>query len=418
MTPASPKVSDTLDHLFRHHAGQMVSVLTRKFGVEHVELIEDSVQDALVTAMKRWPYGGVPENQSAWLIQVAKNRVIDQLRRGAKSDSIEAANIDLPADTEDGPRFEGELAEDQIRMIFGCCHPEVPADSRVALTLKIVGGFSVGEISRAYLAKDEAIAKMLTRAKQRLRTVALEIPAGAALGERLDSVLRVLYLMFNEGYSASAGSDLVRQDLCFEAIRLTELLLSHPATSDPKVHALAALLLFQAARLRTRTDSSGDLLLMADQDRNLWDRQMLGKGFEHFRLAAAGNELSDYHIEAEIASIHALAPSYEATDWVRILKCYDLLLARNFSPVVALNRVVALGEVSGPEAALEELSDVAANYLMTSFNLFHITRGHFLAQLRRNAEAVEAYRRAGDLTKNDAISRFLERKIEVLTSTR
>ncbi|HEX6279168.1 MAG TPA: DUF6596 domain-containing protein, partial [Pyrinomonadaceae bacterium] len=308
--------------------------------------------------------------------------------------------------------------EDQIRMIFGCCHPEVPADSRVALTLKIVGGFSVGEIARAYLAKDEAIAKMLTRAKQKLRTVALEIPAGGALGERLDSVLRVLYLMFNEGYSASAGSDLVRRDLCLEAIRLTGLLLAHPATSDPKVHALAAMLLFQAARLRTRTDASGDLLLMADQDRNLWDRQMLGKGLEHFLRAAAGNELSDYHIEAEIASIHALAPTYEATEWARILKCYDLLLARNFSPVVALNRVVALGEVSGPEAALDDLGDLAANYLMTSFNLFHITRGHLLAQLRRNSEAAEAYRRAGELTKNDAVVRFLERKIQVLTSTR
>ncbi|MEQ1761886.1 MAG: sigma-70 family RNA polymerase sigma factor [Pyrinomonadaceae bacterium] len=414
--PAEDQVRDSIDHLFRHRAGQMVSILARRFGVVNIELIEDSVQDALVAAMKTWPYSGVPENQSAWLIQTAKNRVIDQLRRGAKSESIEASELDVPDDRPDDTRFESELTEDQIRMMFACCHPEVPADSRVALTLKIVSGFNVVEIARAYLAKDEAIAKMLTRAKQKLRTLDLEIPAGAALNERIDSVLRVLYLMFNEGYSASEGIDLTRQDLCEEAIRLGKLLADHPQTSLPKVEALISLFLFQAARLSARTDAAGDLLLLAEQDRSLWDRGMLAAGLEHFRMAAAGDDLSEYHIEAEIASVHALSPDYTATDWERIVACYDELLKRKFSPVVALNRLVALGETHGNEAALIELSELASNYLMTSFNLYHVTRGHFLTRVDRVAEAIESYKRAAELTKNEPVQRFIRRKIEMLES--
>lgn len=417
MTPADRTVFDSIDHLFRHHAGQMVAVLVRRFGVGYIDLVEDSVQDALLTAMKRWPYSGVPENQTAWLVQVAKNRMVDRLRRDSRSGPIEDAERQHVETADDPARFAGELDEDQIRMIFACCHPVIPADSRVALTLKIVGGFSVAEIARAYLAGNDAVAKMLTRAKNRLRDAEVEIPAGSELAERLDSVLRVLYLMFNEGYSASAGPDLIRRDLCFEAIRLVELLLAHPLTSMPKVFALASLFFFQAARLGTRTDAGGDLLLLPQQDRALWDREMLANGLDRFRRAAAGDELSDYHLEAEIASLHALAPSYETTDWPRIIRCYDLLLERTFSPVVALNRVVAVGEMSGPEPALRDLSGLAGNYLMTSFDLFHITRGHFLASAGNRAEAVRAFQRADELAGNDAVRRFIRRRIEMLTSS-
>ncbi|HQU90759.1 MAG TPA: sigma-70 family RNA polymerase sigma factor [Pyrinomonadaceae bacterium] len=413
---AEDQIRDSIDHLFRHRAGQMVSVLVRQFGVANIELVEDAVQDALVSAMKKWPYSGVPDNQSAWLIQTAKNRVIDQLRRDAKSDSIDANDIDIPEEREAETRFESELTEDQVRMMFACCNPAIPADSRVALTLKIVGGFTVSEIARAYLANDEAIAKMLTRAKQRFRTIDLEIPAGIDLKERLDAVLRVLYLMFNEGYSASEGSDLFRQDLCEEAIRLARILLGHPLTSMPLVHALTALFLFQAARLTTRIDAAGDLLLLADQDRSQWDRGMLATGLDHFRLAASGNELNDYHIEAEIASLHALAPDYSATDWEGIIGCYDALLTRRFSPVVTLNRLVAVGESRGAEAALDELSGLASNYLMTSFNLYHVTRAHFLAKLGRHREAADSYAKAAELTKNETVLRFIRRKIEMLKS--
>ena len=411
---ADEQVRDSIDHLFRHQAGQMVSALARRFGVANIELIEDSVQDAMIAALKKWPFAGVPENQFAWLLQTAKNRIIDQLRRSAKSDSIEAAEIDVAEERADLTKFEGELKEDQIRMMFACCHPDIPADSRVALTLKIVGGFSVGEIARAYLAKDEAIAKMLTRAKQRLRTVEFDIPAGAELNDRLDSVLRVLYLMFNEGYSASAGSDLVRRDLCFEAIRLAQILIDHPRTHQPKVHALAALFLFQTARLSTRSNTEGDLILLADQDRTLWDRSLLAAALTHFQQAASGDHLADYHIEAEIASLHALATDYSSTDWDRIIACYDLLLERTFSPVVALNRIVALGEVYGSEHALKELAELGKNYLMTSFNLYHITKGRFLAAVERNEEASASYNCAAELTNNESVRRFIQRKIEML----
>lgn len=414
---AEDQVRDSIDHLFRHQAGQMVSVLASKFGVANLELIEDSVQEALIAAMKNWPYSGVPENQSGWLIQTAKNRAIDQLRRGRKSRSIDTNDVNLRDGRIEEIRFENELAEDQIRMMFACCHPSVPADSRVALTLKIVGGFGVSEIARAYLAKDEAIAKMLTRAKQKLRTVPLEIPAGTDLTERIDSALRVLYLMFNEGYSASAGADLIRHDLCFEGLRLARILIDHPLTSLPKVHAIAALFSFQSARLSTRTDGAGDLLLLADQDRSLWDRKMLAAGLEHFRRAAAGDELTDYHIEAEIASLHALAADYDSTDWPRILGCYDLLQQRTFSPVIALNRVVAIREVYGPEQALVELAELAKTYLMTSFNLYHITRGHFLAESGRRDEAAESYEKAAELTRNESVLRFIGRKLSMVTSS-
>ena len=414
--PAEDPVRDSIDHLFRHQAGQMVSVLARRFGIINIDLIEDAIQDSMIAAMRTWPYSGVPTNQSAWLIQTAKNRVIDQLRRSTRSISIERNEFDIPDSRPYRTRFESEIAEDQIRMMFACCNPAVPGDSRVALTLKIICGFSVAQIARAYLAKNEAIAKMLTRAKQKLRALDLEIPAGDELGLRLDSVLRVLYLMFNEGYSASEGADLIRRDLCAEAIRLNGILLDHPFTASPRVHALISLFLFQAARLSSRTDASGDLLLLADQDRSTWDKEMLAAGLEHFRMAACGDKLSDYHIEAEIASLHALAPDYSSTDWPRIVACYEALLTRNFSPVVALNRTVAIGEVLGAQDALAELSTLASNYMMTSFDLYHVTRAHTLANLGRKEEAVGSYARAAELTKNEAVLRFIRRRIEMLES--
>ena len=418
---AESEVRESVDHLFRHNAGQMVSVLARRFGVEHIDLIEDAVQDAMIAAMRKWPVAGVPENRTAWLTQVAKNRVIDRLRHrgkwnGGSTDDDGFVEPAASSETE-SIKFEGELSEDQLRMIFACCSPAVPPDSQVALTLKLVGGFGVSEIARAYLAKDETVAKMLTRAKQKLRSVPLEIPAGPRLRERLDAVLRISYLMFNEGYAASEGEDLIRRDLCFEAIRLVEMISAHPATSLPKVHALAALFYFQAARLATRTDVQGDLLLLADQDRSKWDKRMLAAGLRHFRLSAAGDEFTDYHLEAEIASLHALAPEYAATDWERIVRCYDKLQSRRFSPVVELNRIIGIGHIGGPDAALAELSKLGEHYLMTSFSLFHITRAHFLGEAGDTDTAAAAYRKALDLTRNESVRRFLQRKIAMLTSS-
>lgn len=410
------QIRETVDHLFRHQAGQMVSILVRIFGVQYIETIEDAVQEAMIAALRKWPYGGVPANQIAWLTQVAKNRVFDQLRRNNKSTNIE--DVELETSKRPDIRFERELNEDQLRMIFACCHPATAADSQVALTLKLIGGFSVGEIAQAYLAKEEAIAKMLTRAKQKLRTASLEIPAGQELRERLDAVLRVLYLMFNEGYTATEGEALIRRDLCDEAIRLIRIVIAHPDTAGPKVHALAALFFFQAARFATRSDVDGNILLLADQDRSKWDKGMMAAGLEHFRRSAAGDELSAYHIEAEIASIHTLAPDLDRTNWRRIIECYDQLLKQRFSPIVALNRAVAIGQANDPNAALDELSKLAGNYLMTSFYLFHSTKAHFLAANGETERAIAAYEKAAELTRNEPARRFLQSRIEMLTSSK
>ena len=419
MTPdREHSVPDSLSHLFRRHAGQMVSVLSRIFGVERIDPIEDAVQDALVTALQKWPYSGTPANPRAWLIEVAKNRILDRLRRDKRSTSIDDESAEFPNTTDQtlDAHFSGEMGEDELKMIFACCNPAIPPDSQVALTLKTVGGFGVGEIAAAYLAKEDAVAKMLSRAKQKLRSgVLLEVPAGDELKHRLDAVLRVLYMMFNEGYAASTGQTLIRRDLCFEAIRLARIISGHPVTTEPKVNALIALFCFQAARLPARSDDRGDLVLLSEQDRSLWDGRLIAEGIEHLRRSAAGDELSDYHLEAEIASCYALAESFETIDWKRILKCYDLLQSGRFSPVVELNRIIAFGKVNGPEKALEELSLLGENYLMNSFNFFHLTRAYFLAELGQNEKAAEAYCRAADLTRNDAIARFIQKKLSEIS---
>lgn len=418
-TVSNIHVKESVDHLFRYHAGQMVSVLCRIFGFEKIDLIEDAVQDALVAALRKWPFGGMPENPTAWLTQVAKNRVLDQIRVDRKKEPAESF-LELVAKSADDEQifFSREIHEDQLRIIFACCHPSIAPDSQVALTLKIIGGFSISEIARAYLSNEAAIAKMLTRAKTRLREtgVALEIPAPSELNDRLESVLKVLYLMFNEGYAASGGDELVRKDLCFEAIRLCRVLAAHPVTTAPRVHALLALFLFQGARLSTRSDHRGELLLLADQDRSLWDKQMLASAIDHFQSSASGTELSNYHLETEIAAIHALAPSYESTDWARILETYEKLQKHQFSIVAELNRIVVLEKVQGPGHALIALQRFEKEYAVSNFNLFYITKAHFLVELSKSKEALAAYTRALDLTSNRPVRKFLFGRIKALSS--
>jgi len=423
------KVQESVDHLFRHNAGQMVSVLSRIFGLEKLDMIEDAVQDALVAALKAWPYAGYPENPRAWLIETAKNRLLDRLRRNKRffHEEIDPAHFgegalpDLTAATQvhfAPVYFANEISEDQLRMIFACCHPGVAPDSQVALTLKVVSGFSIAEIARAFLANEGAVAKMITRAKQKLREnkVQLEMPPPAEIPARLDTVAKVLYLIFNEGYTASEGKDLVRKDLCFEAIRLCSLLAAHPATNTPKINALAALFLFQGARLSSRYDHEGELLILSEQDRSLWDKEMTGRALKIFMLSASGDELTDYHLEAEIAAAYALAENYEATGWQHILECYELLQKRKFSPVVELNRVIVLAKIHGAEKALEELNKFEKDHKLKEHNLFYITRAHFLAETGEKLQAISSYQKALELTHNEPIRRFLDKKIEALSA--
>jgi RNA polymerase sigma factor (sigma-70 family) len=414
-------IRESLDHLFRQHAGQMVSILSHIFGLRNLDMIEDAVQDSLVTAMKTWSYAGIPDNPRAWLVQVSKNRILDRLRYDKRFQNVDETQDQLDHalkvfDSHDSIYFASEMGEDQLRMIFACCHPAIPPDSRVALTLKIIGGFRVSEIARAFLASDESIAKMLTRARHRLRSenIVLEIPPPSDVPSRIDTVLKVIYLMFNEGYAASEGEELIRRDLCHEAIRLSELLAEHPITTSPAVHALTALLLFQASRLDSRCRSDGELLLLSEQDRAQWDNQMINRAFHHFMGSASGDELSDYHLEAEIAACHATAKSYDDTRWEQIHKCYELLQCRKFSPVVELNRIIVLARIEGAAKGLEELGKIQENEKLKDYNLFHITRASFLSEIGRNNEAADCYKKAINLTQNETVKRFLCGKMNSL----
>ncbi len=407
-------VYGSVDLLFRQRAGQLAATLTRILGLKHLDRVDDLVQDAFVQALKKWPYSGVPDNPAGWVLRVAKNRAVDELRRQGrwreKRDELERSI--LPAAEAGRAFFSTELTDDQLRMTFACCHPALPRDAQVALTLKTVGGFSVDEIARAFLATRATIAQRLVRAKRALKDarVELKIPAADALPGHLDAVLEVLYLTFNEGHGASAGDALVRGELCEEAIRLVELIAAHPVVGGPKVHALAALFLFQAARLPARVDAGGEQVLLAEQDRSRFDRALLRRALEHFRLAAHGDRVTSYHLEAEIASCHALAESYEATDWVRILDCYDRLLELAPSPVVALNRVVAVARVAGDEAGREALAAIGQDPALERYGPRYAIEAELLERAGRTRQAAAAWSRALALTTSEPVRRYLQRR--------
>ncbi len=415
-------VNESIDRLFRHDIGQMISVLTRIFGIGKIDLVEDALQIALSRALKKWAFKGIPGNPKAWLIQVAKNHILDQLRRDNKSVGFEEEfrktdEYAHKADFIDSVYFEHEIFEGQLQMIFACCHPSIPVDSQIALTLKTVGGFSVSEIAHAFLAKKDAVAKMITRAKTRLRdhNVKLEIPGRENISSRLEAVLKVLYLMFNEGYTASIGNELTRNDLCHEATRLAKLLAAHPVTSSPKTSALTALFLFQASRLPARNSDDGTILVLAEQDRSLWDRGKIADGLSYLRASASGCEVSEYHLEAEIASYHVLSKSFDSTDWKSLVGVYEELLERNPSPIAALNKTIAVSHVEGAKAALTELNSLDDRKLQNYYPFF-ITKGELLHMTGSPHEAILAFEEAIRLTDNEPIKRFVKEKIKRITS--
>ncbi|HEY9421228.1 MAG TPA: DUF6596 domain-containing protein, partial [Thermoanaerobaculia bacterium] len=308
-----------------------------------------------------------------------------------------------------GEPGEREALDDQLRMMFICCQPAVPREARVALVLKVVGGFGVPEISRAYLAKDATIAQRLVRAKRKIQEIRppFEVPPPAELPAALDSVLEALYAMFNEGYAASSGAELIRRDICAEAIRLARLVAENPALDVPRAHALAALLLFQAARNPARVDSEGNLLLLSEQDRTLWDREKITVGLHHLDRAARGTELSSYHLEAGIAACHATAPGHEKTDWPQILSFYDALLDLKPSPVVALNRAVALGMVEGPEAGLAAIEEIQEHPALDGYYPLPVALGELHARAGDPARAAECFQAALELECPEPVRRWL-----------
>ena len=417
--PIQPEVIQVVDHLFRHESGRLVAMLTRILGFENLQLAEDVVQDALLKAMQNWAFSGVPQNPSAWLMQVARNQALDAVRRQQNFRSKEqdiTAFFEHRSGTQAGPEsvhFDDEIRDDQLRMMFACCHPDLPRESQVALTLKTLCGFGEEEIAAAFLTSTAATAKRLVRARQRLRGlgISLEIPAGSALLARLDAVLQTLYLLFDEGYKASHGDELIRQGLCDEAIRLTTLLVKHPTGNRPKTHALLSLMLLSGARLSARVDAEGNLLLLADQDRSRWDRAMIQRGLAHLNQSAAGDEISEFHLQAGIAYCHCTASSYETTDWQRILTLYDILVETNSSPVVALNRAVAISRVRGPEAGLKAVELISDRKTLESYYLLHAVVAQFQFDLGNFGEAAKHFQRAQTLAGVRSEQEFLANRL-------
>lgn len=418
-TPSSAEVARVVDHLFRRESGRLVAILTRHFGIEHLHLAEDVVQDALLKAMQVWPYTGLPDSPTAWLIQTAKNRALDQTRRRRVWRGKQQKLLPLVEDclhgalTGPAPQFEDEISDAQLRMMFVCSHPGLTPDAQVALILKTLCGFGESEIATAFFASSDAIAKRLVRARQFLRekAVAIELPPAAELAPRVDTVLQALYLLFNEGYKASQGDVLLRADLCAEAIRLTELLATHPLGQRPSTYALLALMYFNAARLPARLDDAGSITILAEQDRRKWDQGSIRRGVHHLALSSVGPLAGRFHFEAGIAACHCLAPSYDATNWTHILELYDRLLELDRSPVVGLNRTVALAKVRGPTEALRELEAMAGRQLLGDYHLYHAVAGTLWFEAGDRPRAAAAFRRAHELAPTPAERELLARRL-------
>lgn len=412
------EVSQVVEHLFRHEGGKMVATLTRIFGIEHLSLAEDVVQEALARALQTWPFYGVPQNPSAWIMRASRNLALDVVRRQKVFREKEGEVIRQIEERDEAPEAgafsEHEIADDRLRMMFVCCHPQVPADAQVALALKTLCGFSPTEIAKAFLTSEAAIAKRLTRAKQRIREAGIrfEIPEGNELRERSDGVLQSLYLLFNEGYKASSGESLIREDLCLEAIRLGQLLAEHAAGNQPKTHALLALMLLNAARIPTRMDDEGNLLRLQDQDRSRWDQSMIARGMYHFASSAAGDELSEYHLQAGIAACHCAARDYESTDWRQILSLYDRLVEFDHSPVVALNRAIVIANIDGPKAGLEAVRAIQDIEKLDSYYLLYSVMGEFELRLDHPQVAAEHFQKALKLVELKSEQRFLSKRLE------
>jgi len=416
-------ISKEINHLYRHEYGKIVAVLTKVFGINNIELAEDVVQEAMLDALKQWSFEGVPENPVGWIYKVAKNKAInivnrEKYKREYVSDIVHHLQSSWTAEPVINHIFtEKEIADDQLRMIFTCCHPSISADSQIALTLKTLCGFSIPEISRAFLTTEENINKRLVRARKVIKTgyVNFEVPTGKDLDQRLSSVLEVLYLLFNEGYHTSSGDETIRYELCIEAIRLAEIVVSNPnIKKTTTTSALLALMYFNTARFSSRINELEHLVTLELQDRNNWDKDFIQNGLNYLSFATQQNYVSIYHILATISAHHCTAKDYESTDWKGILGLYDNLIQIDSSPIVKLNRAVVLAMTSTPQKALKEIDEIDDQSFFKSYLPYYTVKAELLSQNKEYKKAVNLLNSALNLSPNKTIKAEISEKIALL----
>ena len=407
------------EHLFRHEAGRMVATLTRIFGVHNLNLAEDVVQDAFCRALEIWKFQGAPENPSAWLMTTAKNRALDVLRRErtARTFAPELTR-QLESEWTLAPTVEEEfgptaMKDDELRMMFSCCSPRLSEDAQVALILHILCGFSVDEIASAFVSSHAAIEKRITRSKKVIATSKklFDISGAQDFAHRLSAVQRALYLLFNEGYHGASPEKAVRVELCQEAMRLTSMLLKSPLGATPSTYALAALMSLNAARLPARLDVSGNLTVLADQDRSQFDQALAEEGLRLLERAATGPEISDYHLEAAIAWVHTSTQRTEDTDWATIISLYDKLMAIRPSPIVALNRAIAIAQREGPQRGLDEIHAIEDSERLANYPFYHAALGELEIGSGHLEDAREHFVVAVKLARNHMERSFFEHRI-------
>lgn len=408
-----------VEHFSRNESGKMVAVLTKIFGTANMDLAEDVVQDALLEAIGQWQIKGIPDNPSAWLFRVAKNKALNIVNREKykRQYSAEAGHLLQSAWTAE-PALDylfssTQIQDDQLRMIFTCCHPAITTDSQISLALKTICGLSIPEIARAFLTSEDNISKRLVRARQKIREqkIPFEVPQGHELEKRLQTVLDTIYLLFNEGYSASSGKDLIRYTLCQEAIRLTEVISTHPLIADKaNVFALQALMQLNASRFKARQDAEGNIFTLEEQNRSLWDFELMEKGFVSLHKSTTSDQITVFHILAAISAYHCTAPDYQSTDWNSILSLYDKLMLLDPSPVVQLNRAIALSKAVGLKEAVSELKKMDDSPLLTSYHLYYSTLASLQIESGQFEDALPVLEKAIALTMLNAEKALLIKK--------